>query len=272
MSERTLKVVLCLLPWALAGVILFLLTAWGDPVGMYRDAKTYQRSIVATHAGRDPYAEELALQQSAQKNGNMELTFIYGYPPVTLPFLHLLGNLPFGVYAGLYWLAYILGALAQLWAVFFLLSSTEQRLARYLLPFAMIFPILIYSKESLFGGNVEYILYGAILSAAAVGCRKKQWAWFYVAVLLSACAKPQMLTLLAIPVLAAAGQWGATVLTAVGSVSLVGAQRWIWPAEYTSWLHTVNMQFVLYNRDFGVGPLGIFGSALWKQGLSYQVP
>lgn len=272
MSRRMQRLLLFFSPWAITILVLYLTAIFGPQTGMFRDAKIYMRALEATRAGHNPYVAGLALQQSAQAQGDAEKTFAFVYPPYSLLLIRAMASLPGLLPTCLYWTLYACGALAQLWAVLYVLSPDEQRIARYLLPFCLLFPAFIYSKESIFGGNIAYILYGILLPAALLGCRKGNWKWFYLAVLLAACIKPQMLTLLILPLLVGAPQWQATILTGIGSVSLVGLQRFVWPEVYQSWQTALNLQFLRYDREFGVGVVSILGCDLWRRHLPYQLP
>jgi hypothetical protein len=130
----------------------------------------------------------------------------------------------------------------------------------------------MYSNQALFSGNVAYILYGTVLSAAVKGWRKGEWKWFYVTVLLASCVKPQMLTLLAIPVFSATEQWLGAVLTGCCSMAVIGSQILFWPYRFREYTHVVDVQFVNYDREFGIGPVGILGKLLWQHGLPYKLP
>lgn len=273
MHRDARKILVLVLPWIAAGITLVLVAVLSDRAGFARDAKIYRRAVEASHAGLSPYVASLALQQHAQQSGIEEDTWAFVYPPVTLPFVHLVGLMPAWLYETLYWLAYASGALVQLWALFqTILGPAERRVARYLLPACLLFPAFIYSTESIFGGNVVYILYGAVLWGAVAGWRKGNWKWFYLAVILASCVKPQMLALLLVPVFSGAGQWPAAIVTGIGTLCIVGAQVLIWPARYKEWRHTVDVQLLYYDREFGHGPVGLLGRVLWRRGLPYAVP
>jgi len=270
--KRATRTALLLLPWIAVSIVLLLSARWGDRTTVLRDAMIYRRAIESVRSGQGPYAAGLALQQRAWQSGQEQQTWAFVYPPVTLPLIHIAAWMPAWLYEGLYWLAYAVGASAQLWAMFAMLKPAERRVARYLMPACFVLPAFMYSTESLFAGNVVFILYGAILWAAVMGWRKGDWRWFYLVVLVASCIKPQILTLLLLPPLSAAGQWLWAVLTAGGAVSIFAAQTLFFPSTYKEWRHAVDVQLMNYDREFGHGPVGVLGRVLWKRGLAWELP
>jgi hypothetical protein len=259
------------LPWIGMGIAVLLVGIWGDHTSFLRDAMIYRRAVAASHAGQDPYLASLALQQHALRFGPDENTWAFVYPPITLPFLHLVGLLPVRVYETLYWLLYSAGAITQLCALLSILTPEERRAAKYVVPAGLLFPATMFLQESLFGGNVVYLFYGAIFGAAVAGWRKGHWTFFYAAVFVTSCVKPQMLSMLLIPMLSGAGQWLGSILTGVFTLLVTAAEMFLWPVTYREWRHAIDVQVALFDREFAFGPTGILGRFLWKHGRPYQL-
>jgi hypothetical protein len=272
MARCATRTLLLVLPWIAAGVTLLLIARFGDQTTLLRDAMIYKRAVQAVRAGQSPYAAGLELQQLARRGGQEQETWAFVYPPVTLPLIRLAAWMPAWSYESLFWLGYAAGAIAQLWAMLSMLTPAERRVARYVAPACLIFPAFMYCTESVLAGNVVFILYGAILTAAVAGWRRGNWTWFYAAVLVTACVKPQMLTLLLIPVLSSAGQWRAAIATGAGVLSVVAAEIVFWPAAYREWRHALDVQLMSYDREFAHGPVGMLGRALWRRGLPWELP
>jgi len=138
----------------------------------------------------------------------------------------------------------------------------------FVAPAAVYFPCLLQSSVIL-SGNVAYVLYGLVLTAAILGWKCGRWAVFYIAVFLAACCKAPMLTLLAIPVLSARRQWLPAGATAAAALALFGLQPILWPSQFGHYLQAVELQFS-YNHDFGVSPAGLFGNTLYAFHLPYS--
>ena len=117
-------------------------------------------------------------------------------------------------------------------------------------------------------GNIAYILYGAVLAAAAVGWRQGRWTWFYGAVLVASSFKPHLLTLLAIPMLSTRRQWLPAGVTACAGTLLFLSQPILWPVLFRNCIQAIKVQ-MLYNRDFGAGPAGMFAGYLSDHSLGY---
>src|SRR6201999_375654 len=107
------------------------------------------------------------------------------------------------------------------------------------------------------GGNIAYILYGAVLAAAFLGWKKNLWWCFYVVVLFAACVKAPLLSLALLPALSARKQWLPTTATVAAGLLLFACQPLIWPALFKHYLEAVELQFS-FNQDFGCSPAGLF--------------
>ncbi len=246
---------------SLGGLILF-------TTGRGWDVDTYYGAMQALRAGLDPYATALARQYAAQAGG--QHAFAYVYPPLTLLALRALNLLPLTFAAVLYWILYAAGFAGQLWAGAQCIRGPERKALQYAIPLAIFFPGLM-TGDSILSGNVACIFYGMIFSAAVLGWKRGNWRWFYVAVLIAACFKAPLLTLLAIPLLAGERQWLKTAGVGAVGVAVQGLQSWIWPTEFREYLQSVALQFQ-FNGDFGLSPAGVLGRLLHKHGLPYSVP
>jgi hypothetical protein len=229
------------------------------------DLAVYQQAMKSLREGLDPYAIGQAHQIAEHARGHIACTYVY--PPLTTVILRILNYVPAMPGRLLYWTLYAAGFGAQLWAVSHLAQPRERKLMRCLLPLAVFFPGLI-PNEVILSGNVAIPLYGAVWAGAILGWKTERWGWFYAAVLAASLFKLPLLTLLAIPMLMGAAQFMNSVMTAAGGLGLFFAQRLIWPKEFAEYLSDVQMQFTL-NHDFGRGPAGMFGHALYSMGRSF---
>jgi len=255
--------------WFLALVALTI-RYWVQPDTV--DLSVYAAGARSLLAGQDPYADAMALQQAFHLrfghpvSGPVPLSYVYA--PITLPLLRLLGGLPPWLTAGLYGTAYCAGLFAQLWASLEACAPGEWRCCLYLTPLAAFFPALLVS-DTVWSGNVAFILYGVVLAAALPGWRRGMWLCFYAAVLLASCVKPPLLTLLAIPVFSARRQWLPAVATAILGLAVFALQAFLWPTLFHHFLQAVELQFS-YDRDFGLSPAGLLGGVLFDRGLPYS--
>jgi hypothetical protein len=238
--------------------------------GMDCDAKVYLNAIHSLQAGHDPYADGIAAQTAFHAQLALHplapapLTYLYS--PLTLLLLRIIGSSPPALYIWGYWLIYAAGALTQILISLQAVEPSERNFFAFLAPAAAFFPGLI-QQPTLMDGNIAYILYGLIFATAFLGWRRDRWLWFYLAVLVASCFKIPMLSLLAVPVLSARKQWLSACLTAASGVALFAMQPWIWPSYFHNYLHALELEF-RYNRQFGVGPAGLFSLSLLKAGLS----
>ena len=236
------------------------------------DVQVYVAAIHSLHAGHDPYADAIAIQNAFHSvrgfDPNGDPPYSYVYSPMTLPFVNWIGKLPFWFSGSGYWVVYIAGILAQLWFVMQFVHVSERRYFLYLAPVSIFFPGLL-ENGTVISGNIAYILYPAVLLCAVLGWRRGNWTWFYVAALAASCVKAPLLSLVVIPVLSARKQLIPVALTTVVGVALFITQPLIWPSLFQNYLHAVNLQFQ-YNLDFGCSPAGLVSSALYAHGIPYS--
>jgi hypothetical protein len=256
---------------SLAGLILSATktepSAWLTP-GRGWDVDIYSRALQAVRAGEDPYAVGLARQTAAEAKGQHAFTYVY--PPLTLLALRA-GNLfPAWMVATLYWIAYAVAYAGILWAATQFFRPRDRSIMQYAIPLAVFFPGLM-PDDVILSGNIAYIFYGLIFTAAVLGWRRGIWRWFYLAVLLAACFKLPFLTLLAIPPLAGERQWLKATSVGAAGVGLFAVQYWLWPLQFREYMQSVSLQFQ-FNGDFGLSPAGILGRFLYSHGLPYSAP
>ena len=238
----------------MGAVIAVVVMACVGPVGW--DAKDFWKAIQTVHHGSDPYAEDLVARQE------------YHYSPMTLPLLRLLAVFPGWLLRLLYWAAVATGSLLELWAGFQMADQRERRWLALMLPAVTFFPGLI-TDDVILSGNVAYPLYGVILAAAVSGWKRGSWSWFYIAVLAASVFKTPFLALLAFTVLMDGRQWVRSGMTAVTGVLIFAAQMRLWPDMFREYLLTLRLMFD-GGHDFGYGPVGTLGKALWRRGLPFS--
>ncbi len=239
------------------------------PVGW--DAQVCRKAIQSLRLGADPYATgltELHAVQNDPGTRRAQARSLYAYPPLTLPLLRLLARLPNGLLVIFFWMTLTGGVLLQLSAGFRLASEDERRWLAFLLPAVAFFPGLI-TDDALLSGNLAYILYGLILTAAVPGWKHGRWIWFYLAVLAASVFKAPMLTLLAFPVLVGKRQRYPSAGTAAIGLLIIAAQARLWPDLFREYLATTRVMFDV-GHDFGYGPVGVLGQGLWNEGLPYS--
>ncbi len=229
-------------------VITAVVMACVGPVGW--DAQVYWKAIQVVRHGSDPYVKDIA------------------YSPMTLPLLRLLAVFPGWLLGLLYGAAVATGALLQLWAGFQMAARRERRWLALMLPAAAFFPGLV-TDDVILSGNVAYVLYGAILVAATAGWKRDRWFWYYIAVLVASVFKAPFLAFLAFPVLMDRRQWVPSGMTAVTGVLIFAAQMRLWPDMFRE--NLLHLQSMLDGgTDFGFGPAGTLGRALWRRGLPFS--
>ncbi len=255
------------------------------------DAQGYWKASQAVNQGSDPYAEDLVALQAFHtrlaSNPAEHQPFVYVYSPMTLPLLRLLAVFPRWLLGLLYWGAVATGALLQLWAGFQMADQRERRWLALMLPAIIFFPGLV-TDDAILSGNVAYPLYGAILAAATAGWKHGRWFWYYIAVLAASVFKTPFLVFLALPVLIESGrdrdrdsdsdsdsdrnndrrrrQWVPPAVAAITGVLIFAAQIRLWPGLFREYLSSLRLVFD-YLHDFGYGPAGALGKALWRRGL-----
>jgi hypothetical protein len=256
---------------SLAGLILSATktepSAWLTP-GRGWDVDIYYRAMQAVRAGQDPYATGLARQIAAEAIGQHAFTYVY--PPLTLLALRAVNLLPAWLAGALYWITYGLAFAGIVWAVTQCFRPRDRSVMQYAVPLAVFFPGLM-PDDVILSGNIAYIFYGLIFTAAVLGWRRGIWRWFYLAVLLAACFKLPFLTLLVIPPLAGERQWLKATSVGATGVGLFAAQYWLWPVQFREYMQSVSLQFQ-FNGDFGLSPAGILGRFLYEHGLPYSAP
>lgn len=217
-------------------ILLFLAICWHfRPDKALVDAHVYSRALYTRHHGGDPYLE------------NASLRFVY--PPwfLLVPYLGKIG-----------WYLYLVVNAGSLLSIPYLISrylqGTWATTAWCYLVFALMptFP----GEESLMGGNLANILYAVLLLSGLRGIRSSRWLAYYVAVLLSASVKPQMLCFLLLPLLWGAG-WIGSALT-FASVAATFAVQWaVAPQLFKEFETAVHSQLVTHG-DMGVGIPSLF--------------
>lgn len=255
--------VLCITAIAIWSLIPGYVVGW--------DLKVYKAAIVSLQNGHDPYADAMAIQREVHAQLLAEHStlppgvsppYSYVYSPVTLPLLRGVSHVPFAWSAVVYWLIYVCCVAGSLWAGWYAVEERERRVFALLAPVAVFFPGLL-QQDTLFSGNIAFILYGCVLVAALYGWRRSVWTWFYLAVLIASCFKAPLLSLLAIPVLSARKQWVPAGITAVLGIGLFAMQPRIWPELFRHYLEAVELQFS-FNRDFSSSPAGLLANALYN--------
>jgi hypothetical protein len=256
---------------SLAGLILSATktepSAWLTP-GRGWDVDIYYRAMQAVRAGQDAYAVGLARQNAAEATGQHAFTYVY--PPLTLIALRAVNVLPAWLAAALYWITYGAAFTGIVWAATQFFLPRDRSMMQYAVPLVVFFPGLL-PDDVILSGNIAYIFYGLIFTAAILGWRRGIWRWFYLAVLLAACFKLPFLTLLAIPSLAGERQWLKATGVGAAGVGLFVVQSWLWPLQFREYLHSVSLQFQ-FNGDFGLSPAGVLGRFLYQHGLPYSAP
>jgi hypothetical protein len=260
---------LIILFW-IAAVISVAVMATTGPAGW--DARIYSKAIQYLRHGVDPYAAGIAEQQAFRNrpasSAMQHAPFTYVYSPLTLRLLRLLILLPDWLLSSLFWTALAAGFLLQLWAGFEMADKHERRWLALLLPAVAFFPGLI-TDDVILSGNLAYLLYGLILAAAVRGWKRGRWFWYYLAVLAASVFKVQLLTLLAFPILVGRRQWFPAGSTAAAGLLFIAAQARLWPELFREQLQTIRIMFDVV-PDFGYGPAGILGRALWNRGQHYS--
>jgi|GEM_PF-912797 len=269
-AKRTRWIVLL---WLVAAISIGGLAVTGPPGDVTGfDAVCYVNAMRAIAHGGDPYIEGMAVQNAYIKlptyHDGDHIPMIYVYPPMTLPVLRVLTRLPDWGLRLLYWSAIAAAFLLQLWAGYRMASEKERRWLIYLLPFVAFFPGLL-SDWTILSGNVAGILYGLILAAAVPGWKRDKWLWFYVAVFAASIWKPQLLTLLAFPILTGRKQWLPVCTTGAAGTLIFAIQSLLWPVQFHEFFQVAHMQHLL-RHDFGFGPVGMLSEWLWRMNIPYS--
>ena len=249
----------------IAAIVAVVFMATAGPAGW--DARVCGKTLQSLRNGIDPYAvgigEQQALWNSAASRQSRARS-LYAYSPLTLPLLRMLTFFPSWLLGALFWAAIAAGVVLELRAGFCLADEQERRWLVFLLPVVVFFPGLI-TDDAILSGNLAYVFYGLILTAAVPGWKRGRWSWFYLAVLAASIFKAPMLTLLAFPVLVGRRQWIPAAGTAAGGLLLIAGQARLWPDLFREYLTTIRIMFDV-GHDFGYGPSGVYGELLWNLG------
>jgi hypothetical protein len=257
---------------------LAMLSAWMHFHRVGWDVEIYWRAIRSLRAGHDPYADAMALQESCrsalglQPNAPTPFTsttpLSYIYSPMTLPLLRWIGALP-AWFSGIgYWMVDAAAVLALVGVGTRAFEPGERRVFSLLTPAAILLPGMCIN-DTVFSGNVAFILYGLLFAGALVGWRRGVWGWFYAAVLLASCVKAPLLSLAVMPVLLVRRQRLPAGATAAAGVVLFGLQPLIWPTLFRHCLQAIEYHLT-YDQDFGCSPAGLFSQLLVDHGHAYS--
>lgn len=235
------------------------------------DFAVYRHAVESVRAGHDPYADAIAAQEAVHKLAPGVPTplgpFSYVYSPITLPLLRLFAAMPLWLGAILFGVPYVAAVGAMSWFGLSLMEEEEWRVLRFFVPAAIFFPGFLGS-DTVLGGNVAFILYGAVLVAIARAVRTGCWWPFYTVVVIASCFKAPLLYLVVIPLLCARRQWQPAAIASVAGVMLFAIQPVLWPQLFRNYLEAVGLVFS-FNRDFGSSPSGLFSGWLYDHHFAY---
>ena len=211
-----------------------------------------------------------ALQQyTSYVNGHAGFSLAYS-PLFMIPVLSAAKLLPLWLATALFGLAYLCGWLAQVRVGMQFATPDERNILRCVAPVIAFFPGLLVS-DVIVSGNMAYILYGLVLATAAVGWKRERWVWFYLAVLVAACVKVHLLTMLAIPLLCGRRQGMRATFTGAIGLGLYALQFRLWPEAFQAYLTSLKVMSQS-SRDFGCGPVGNLARVLQIMGVPYETP
>lgn len=260
--------------WILA---LLAIPVWATVSDTGWDLRVYGSALTNLHHGRDPYlaATDIQKQNHAllKATGNPGDTtgdppYSYVYAPLTLPLLKVAAAVPRPWLLALYLVLYAAGTLLAIAVCTSFAEPTEAYGTLFLAGLSIFFPGLL-ANGVILGGNIAYLLYGAILVAAVPGWKRNRWTLFYLAVFCAACVKAPMLSLILVAPLSGRGQWPRTVLVGVAAVLVFLSQPVFMPQLFKHYLEAVELQFSL-NHDFGCSPTGLFSDLLYQHGMRYS--
>ncbi len=253
---------------SLSALLVLLATgSWGW------DARVYATAAQSVLHGGNPYAEGIAIQQSFHDrvgrdyDGAFPMTYVYS--PITLTILKFLALVPSRVLSSSYFLLLVVGLGLQMCAGWEMATESERKWLLFVYPVAFYFPGLL-NNDVVLSGNIAYLLYGLILTAAVPGWKRNHWTAYYITVLVASCCKAPLLSLLALPALLGRKEWFRAGLAGAAGILLFACQFWLWPQLFADYLRAVNLQFD-WNRDFGFGPAGLLGEVLQQAGLPYDL-
>ena len=268
-SALTWQRLVSLSVWTLSAIAI-LVWIRSDPPAW--DVHIYINAVRSLNSGHDPYADAMAIQRKVHSQmalyPDAAVSYSYVYSPITLLVLQLVARMPAWLSGTVYWSCYIAGILTPLWFSWQIVSINERPYLKYLFPWIIFFPGLLVS-DSILSGNIAFIIYPLVLSAALPGWRENRWRYFYLAVVFASCFKIPLLSLLVIPVLSARKQWSAAGLWAGVGLGLFVLQAQVWPLLFQHYLQAVELQFS-YNRDFGSSPAGIVSGILFDHNIPYS--
>jgi hypothetical protein len=252
-----------ILPWVVWIFTLVAIPFWMANDGpLAWDLDVILSAMHSVHNGADPYQAGMANQDAFLKSPEYRVgaprPFVYVYSPITLPLLKLMGNAPEVVVKTIYWSMYMLAILLQLWVVSHLPGKDERIFVGIVTPITLFFPGLLLF-DSVFSGNVAFMLYGLMLAGFLAGWKQGRWRWFYLAVLVASCFKAPYLIYLALPLFCASRRWMQVAAASVAGLALFGMQAVVWPTAFHSYTQALDRIFS-YNNDFGSGPAGRFGA------------
>lgn len=265
MARRFHRFLISRIFWCLS---LLAIAIWASQPGYVIgwDLSVIRSAIVSLRAGHDPYADAIAAQQTyiAQRvfQPQLPVPFSYVYSPLTLPFLRLIGLVPFWLSGTLYWTVYVSALITTIWFGLRMVEPGETSAFRMMAPLAIFFPGLL-QNDVLFSGNIAFLLYAAVFLSAVLGWRRGIWLPFYACVLVAACFKGPMLSLVMIAPLSARKQWIPAAATIATAAALFWLQTIIWPGVFANYLRTLDDMFQIA-RDFSSSPAGLSAEALFN--------
>jgi hypothetical protein len=257
-ANSPIRLRLALGAWLIAFVSILGLLIFHPPYGV--DLRVYGKTIAEVQSNASPYLSGIARLEAGHAKGGFAFSFNYLYPPMTLPLLRVLGHLSRGLCATVYLLLSFASFLTLLWIGLRCQENEESFTLPLIAPFAVFFPGLLCDDVWLHG-NIVFLLYALLFSAAYWGWKREQWRYFYGALLIATYFKIPMLIFLAIPLLSAAGQLLPCILTGSAVSAIYLSQRVLWPVAYQDYLRMMNLEF-RYNGEFGFSPAGLLGKYL----------
>lgn len=260
---------LIFLLWLVALISLGELAIVG-PIG--NDVSQYWSAIRSIKSRASPYAGSIAALRAYHNRPTRaagdHAPLIFWYPPLAIPLLRMLSLSPSWLAGALYFVALAAAFLLQLRAGYLMATEKDRGWLVFLLPFAAFFPGLL-ADQSILCGNIAYLLYGLLLTAAISGWKQNKWLWFYLAVVFASIFKPQMMPLLAFPVLTGRRQWAPASVAGAVSCLLFAIQPFIWPDRFLEFLLTVHLA-TDWSHDFGFGPSGVLSQSLCTMNKPYS--
>lgn len=266
-SPRLRIALICL--WA---ATLISIPIWVSLADHGWDLNVYRAAASSLRNAHDPYADSIAIQTEFYRHHefrqDVDPPYCYVYSPITLLLLKLISIVPDWISAIVYWALYVGGVLVGIRVAMAFVRFSERKIFLFFAPISAFFPGLL-NDGTILGGNIAYILYGFILLSALHGWRRKQWFWFYFAVLAASCFKLPFLSFLLLPPLSERRQWLSAIFAGLIGAILFFSQSLVKPVLFKHFLQAVEQQFS-YNRDFGASPSGILARFLIDHHYSYS--